>query len=131
MKKEEHRPQQKLYSDSLATRELPDVDESTALAASFRFLDSNPTIHNQIHGLITARTAAIMDELEEDPETGTFLVSRRNIRAIFAKATHETLGLVLLSNRIATETETLQRQFDDSSKESPNGLSSTIPELQR
>ena len=97
---------------------LPEVDGLTALAASFRFMDNNPGMRTQIDAIISARASDVLRELEKDPETETFLVSERNVYAILAKATHETLGLVALGlGNAAAEAAVLERQFDTTQTE--------------
>jgi hypothetical protein len=112
------------------THELPDVDELTAHAASFRFMDNNPHIREQIESLITLRTAELARELEEDSKTGTFLVSKRNLRAIFAKGLHEAMGLMTLSMNTETiEEDSLERQFSSTTEEA-GPITDTAPALQ-
>ena len=110
---------------------LPEVDALTALAASFRFMDNNPRIREQMSKIAAVRTAEILEELEEDPDTEMLLVSKRNVRAIFMKAMHETVGLMTLgASNVMTESETLQRQFDSASPQKASLISDGTPELQ-
>lgn len=120
MKKRAHQSQQSQNSNDPvqmvdtvpALEKLPEVDGLTALAASFRYMDNNPGMRDQVASLITTRAAEIMADLERDDKTEMFLVSERNVRAIFSKATHETLGLITLGVGSAmANAEALQDQF--------------------
>lgn len=111
---------------------LPDVDTLTAHAASLRLVGNNPGLGDQIESHVARRAEEIMKQLEKDPDTETYRVSRRNILAIVSGTTREMLGLFALGlGDTVVESRALQCQFDGNSTNDGVGLiTDTSPELE-
>jgi hypothetical protein len=80
-----------------AIHKLPLVDELTALAISYRLRANNPALREQINLLIERLTAEVVEQFDQDPETGDYIVRKLEMKGAVAKILHRVAAAVALS----------------------------------